>query len=357
MRTNDTQQEQALLAGNKMRLIDGRVIDIYPRKELQGSTGNTPSVDTTGEFLAFNKNAGRRPTPPDAYAEDELQFFLDNVFFFVAHCEEILGDSRMFLAQVPVQNGLACTGTSCFRNPTLGVYLEWWMHFGQTVVAGEDGKLRFYWLVSGNPLSGSNACAVVDEKGVTEKRPVGYFPNYWRTFMYVNMRYSKCKAVGEAYTLQQVKDLLSQGSNGNYLDKAYLNGYRWLNHWLIEERENARKQAEEASLQIKYLKMDLRADEMKHILAEYREQTQESATKVEALRERARDAKARLKRGEITDKEYQQSITAMKKRIEQLEKEPGRQASSKLGDIFGEQKEHVSLNDLIAWETDRAGAK
>ena len=37
-------------------------------------------------------------------------------------------DSLMFLAPVAAENVLAYTGTSGFRNPTLGVYLEWWVH-------------------------------------------------------------------------------------------------------------------------------------------------------------------------------------------------------------------------------------
>lgn len=310
----------ALLPGNKMRLMDGREIDIFPRKQVMEGIDNSLRLDTSGEFLSFHRNSKQLLTMPEAPSEKEgLQFFLDNVFFFVAHCEEILSDSRMFLAQVPVRNGMAYTGTSGFRYPTLGVYLEWWMNNGQTIVKDADSKLLIYWFVSGSPLSGSNACAVVNERGEHTTRRVSYFPIYWRTFMGINTRYDECKAFGEAYNLEQVKEKLTGKEHGNYIEKSYINAYSWMTDRLIKERDEARQSYSDAYTRIKYLKMDQHEEALLQILADYHEQVKKNNEEIAHIKEQKREAKKKLKRGEITNKEYQQYITPLKERLFKLE--------------------------------------
>lgn len=160
--------------------------------------------------------------------EAERRFFLENVFFFVANSDKILSDPRMSLARVPVQNGLAYCGPGGFQNPTLGVYLEWWMQTRGAIVRNRRGKLLFYWFLSGSPLSGANACAVVDENGATKTLPVSPFNTLWRPFIRINTSYNELKSTVEAYSLQQVKEILSQTDQSDYRDRAYHNAQSWM---------------------------------------------------------------------------------------------------------------------------------
>ena len=120
-------------------------------------------------------------------------------------------DSRMFLAPVAVQSGLAYTGTSGFRNPTVGVYLEWWSCCKGAVRSGGNGAESLVYYMAGSPLSGANRCAAVHEDGTEEGVALRSFSDYWRSFMKINQRYSEAKARYQAYSLQQVLDILKSG--------------------------------------------------------------------------------------------------------------------------------------------------
>ncbi len=121
-------EDKDLFPEGKIILTDGRVLDCYPLAEQKPEKIESDSLklDRTGQYLIIGR---RKPTPvpkPSATVEELRQLFVSNAFYLLAHKERILSDSRMFLCPVAIQNGIAYTGTSGFRKPTLGVYLEWW---------------------------------------------------------------------------------------------------------------------------------------------------------------------------------------------------------------------------------------
>ena len=114
-----------------IELIDGTRIEAFP-KAVQPETIKEDKfvLDTTGEYLQIGhrKRKPKRTTERDIIAQQRGELLCRNLHRLIAESDKILADSKMFLAPVPIQNGLAYFGTSGFQNPTLGVYVEWCRH-------------------------------------------------------------------------------------------------------------------------------------------------------------------------------------------------------------------------------------
>ncbi len=197
----------------KIELLDGSVIDGYPLEQKKEEVDNEFALDTTGEYLQLHRHKTVPEQREEAAArrkrrEEVEELFLKNAFYLWAHSEDILSDSRMFLTPIPVQSGLAYTGTSGFNNPTLGVYIEWWLTCMSSRVIKEDGSYELVWFLSGSPLSGANCSSAVNEKGETRTTPLSPFRDAWQPFVAVNRRYDRCKEKYQAYTLEEVLDIL-----------------------------------------------------------------------------------------------------------------------------------------------------
>ena len=140
--------------------------------------------------------------------EADREFFLEHAFFFFRNAEKIMSDSRMFLAPVPIVNGIAYSGTAGFTNPTLGVFVEWWLNCETDVTHDCSGKEALCYAIAGSPLTGINGCGCVYPDGTTERIVFAKFSNVWRTFVQINQRYTEAKQIAEAYSLQEVYDKL-----------------------------------------------------------------------------------------------------------------------------------------------------
>lgn len=196
---------------DKIVLLDGRELIAYPCvwREPSIADRRVPTIEEVLEgFSPDDELAAKAAAKEHAKAQQRL--FIENAFFLYEHREQILSDSRMFLSPVAVESGLAYTGTSGFRNPTLGVYIEWWMNCKGALRVDDDGVRNLVYYLAGSPLSGANSCAAVREDGKSEKVVLKPFSEYWRSFMHINKRYDNAKSYYEAYSLQQVIDLLKE---------------------------------------------------------------------------------------------------------------------------------------------------
>lgn len=176
--------------------------------------------DTTGQYLVFE---GKQPyNPPESIQERGLacfnrRIFRENAWLLYENADKILADSRMFLTPVQVHNNLAYFGTNGLKNPTVGVYIEWWLHYSKISVL-PDGLI---WHFAGSPLSGTNSCGVVTPQNEKMKVHPSPFSDIWRSFIEVNTRYTEAKHRCEAYTLEELL-LLLRGEEY----REYLNGTR-----------------------------------------------------------------------------------------------------------------------------------
>lgn len=200
---------------NSITLMNGAVLECFPKESQPCDIEpNKMQLDATSKYLSIgNKKPYKRKAkapidPTEELEQQQKKLFTDNAFYLLAHSERIMRDSRMFLAPVAVHNGLAYTGTSGFRNPTIGIYLEWWNECARTLRTDDEGNRSLIFHLAGSPLSGSNCCAEVYEDGRIESVSVRSFIDFWPPFMAINQRYTEAKDMHQAYTLQQVLDIL-----------------------------------------------------------------------------------------------------------------------------------------------------
>lgn len=194
---------------NSITLMNGAVLKCIPKESHQDDfVPDKMKLDATGTYLRI----GNKPCKPLQRTTEEMEqqkkLFTDNAFYLLAHQERIMRDSRMFLAPVAVQNGLAYTGTSGFNAPTLGIYLEWWNECSMALRVDKENRRSLVFHLAGSPLSGANHCAEVYEDGRTESVQVSSFISHWRPFAAINTRYDEAKHIYQAYTLEQVLDIL-----------------------------------------------------------------------------------------------------------------------------------------------------
>ena len=192
-----------------MELTDGICIEAFPKAEQpEIIEKDNLAFDTTGEFLQVGGGRKRRNKIATCTDEEQLKLFVQNAHRLIGESDRIMADSRMFLAPLPIRNGLAYTGTSGMCNPTLGVYIEWWRNYGCAWTEDEFGEKQPIYYIAGSPLSGSNKCAYIGPEGDSCSVSVYPFSSVWSSFMEVNNHYTEAKQLYEAYSLEEVIEIL-----------------------------------------------------------------------------------------------------------------------------------------------------
>ena len=199
-----------------LEFTDGICIEAYLKSELPEQLNRDDiSLDTSGDFLEWGNKPRRHKRSEACTDEEELNLFLRNAHRLIAEADRIMADSRMFLAPLPIRNGLAYTGTSGFSHPTLGIYIEWWRNNECAWTEDKSGALQPIYYISGSPLSGCNACEYISAEGKSESVSVRHFGSVWRSFAKVNTHYTEAKQLYEAYTLEEVIDKLFATHSNN----------------------------------------------------------------------------------------------------------------------------------------------
>lgn len=125
------------------------------------------------------------------------RFFYTNINRWIINADEIMRDSRYFLASVGFQT-LICPTIS----PCLGAFVEWWK-YRQQYSWTEDGMP--IWAVCGNPMTGSSGCASVDVNGNTQRAILqARLIDVVKSFNRIAKRYVAAQKECEAYTLDYV---------------------------------------------------------------------------------------------------------------------------------------------------------
>lgn len=253
----------------------------------------------------------------DAVKENVEKFFVTNAFRFLQYRDRIMSDSRMFLCPVPIQNGLACTGTSGFQRPTLGVYIEWWLNCESAMIFNGIGKKKLVYQIAGSPLSGSNHCGIVNENGETETESIQTFSSLWPIFMRINNRYDEAKGLYQAYTLEQVVEILDEESLPLIDDKEL--EIVFLKNALLRWRSDILGEINRLKDTIDRLKFQLfyrHRDELKAIMAIYEEKKEKKEQREKEINKECKELRRKLISGEIDNKQYQKRLTPLKKEKE-----------------------------------------
>ena len=277
-------------------------------------------LDRTGEYFGI----GRRriaPKPVVQKEQEELrQLFKDNAFYLLAHRERILQDSRMFLTPIVAHNGLAYTGTSGFHRPTIGIYLEWWSHCLGTMVISDSGRMSLVYQIAGSPLSGSNSCGQLYERGESAPIRLSGFSKYWQSLMQINTRYDEAKQIYQAYTLQELLDILHEEDGG---EKDFTSNVRerFLQHRIVQLTEQVDHHYSEACrwrYKYEHAVLRLHDHEVRQIYADYEDLEQRVKAQIEELRRQKQSLKRQLRSEQLTPRSYQFALKPLNKQIGQL---------------------------------------
>ena len=331
------QDEKETFPDGKIVLLNGTQLDCYPLADEDTETEfqDKLELDTTGQYVTMRK-CKPRIAPVSDESMQKQQLFADNAFYLLAHMDRIMNDSRMFLAPVAARNGLAYTGTSGFKRPTLGVYLEWWQTSDETMLIDNEGCRSLVFTLAGSPLSGMNRCSAVREDGKIETVSLSSFNRHCGSFIKINARYTEAKVRYQAYTLQEVLDILHREDNGK-LDYDQVITTRFMQHEIDRLNRCLERLTEESShWHEKYLfaLISFKEDEARAFLAEYAKLETRASQEIEHLKMQKKALKAQLKRGQIDNVSYQRSITPMNKRIEELKFQLFRFRRDKLNEMF-----------------------
>lgn len=335
---------------DKITLIDGSQLDCYPiafpSDEIVSSEF---SLDTTGQYLQIGTKphftTDKEISERRKQEEIDEKLFYEHAHLFLANADKILSDSRLFLAPVNVENGLAYTGTSGFHKP-LGVYIEWWLHHKDASI---DAKGLPIWFISGSPLSGSNACSAVDSKGKTHRAQLnGSFLAVWSSFAEVNNRYNEFKGRYMAYELREVIDILEGTNDSQQYFKLHLSLEKVRYDNYISNLKRALKQAKELSAEYKVKIQHL-------IFQQYREEATEYYNKCINLQTVARltheyfyeqriELRKTLRSGSIDNITYQRTLTPLRKKAKEAECQCREYEREGLSKVFGEDAPYFDFN-------------
>ena len=320
-----------------IHLLNGNDLPLYAKDSVADdpSINNMLSLDATGKYFSLGKPARVADEDTDAEEKNHADFFTKHLFFFISHRKEIYEDSRMFLSPVPVQNGIAYTGTSGFRCPTLGIYMEYFEHCPKSAVLCEDGKVRFIWRFAGSPLTGSNSCSMVGSDGVAVPCKISDFIELWPKFIRINSRYDACKVNSVVYTLEEVYRRLKEADKPvDIMDSPEILGYKdaltYSEHWKSEYLKEIYKLKDEQ----KYVHFGSRAPELRELYHEASAKISQSKKEKKTLKDKRIDLKHKLRDGEIDSKTYQEDIMQINKRLEELETGADRWVSQRLEQFF-----------------------
>ena len=254
-----------------------------------------------------------------------LKLFTDNAFYLLAHRERILSDSRMFLCRVPSKSGLMYSGYRGFQKPTLGIYLEWWRECPGAMITGKDGTRSLVYHLAGSPLSGANWCKSVNENGEIHEVKFNLFISHWRPFVGINTRYTSAKQRYQAYSLEEVLEILhteDKEENNTSLSLAITiefmrSSIAGLN-MKIEELNRSKQDLNDSYEDLFY---KVYGEDMRLIYAKYKEHEQRINSEIEHEKESRRALKARLRQEVITKKEYDLQLRQINGRIKDMQKQ------------------------------------
>ena len=328
------------------KLWSGGFITAYPLDEdreygyFPEDEADSSGLDTTGHFLSIQKKPVPAPRSEEQLRQEKL--FTDNAFLFLANYSRILSDSRMFLAPVYVRNGLAYSGY--LQTATLGGYIELWLNCPSSVVFGREDRMSLVWFISGSPMSGANACSVVDEDGNRRTEAISTFYKLWTRFANIAGYYKDAKTKFEAYTLEEVVAILKRETSER--------DYRWNIRWVYNFTRGSKLQEENDILRARCSDAETRRDDYQkkwynalflsrkertvEFYRSYMQHEEERRTQENALKEEKSALKHKLRNNELSNKEYQISLRAVQDELSEISRTGEKELEDGIASLFPE---------------------
>ena len=344
----------------KIQLLNGNILDCYPLEQPQDEVDNQLSLDKTGVYLSLKKPDKTKTVKDDRDEEEkELEkLFLDNAFVFLENRERILSDSRLFLCPLHFsRSGLAYTGTGGFRNPTLGVFVEFWVACPLANIMESNGNKWLLYHIAGSPLSGCNNCGLVNPQGETKSEPVASFKDIWRPFMEINTRYDEAKRKYEAYTLRQVLSIFeNEGTKVAYKKSTHIFFLEQANKELKRRMRSLKVYTEHIYTKLHKALLELKCEELKAFMNEYKEREEAMAYRLTQIQHERLELRKKMKSGEIDHLQYQKMWMPLGKEKGQIVGEMNRFVDDALRALYPDDRITLSeVKDFIEkyYETSR----
>ena len=321
----------------KIHLLDSRILDCSPLEQPQDEVDNQLALDTTGVYLSLRKlkKADTVKIRRDDEEKEMKKLFLENAFVFLENRERILSDSRMFLCPVPIQNGLAYTGISGFRHPTLGIYVEFWKACPYSNIMEKNGKKWLLWHIAGNPLSGSNRYGLVNPQGKTKCEQVTNFINIWRPFMEINTRYDKAKGRYEAYTLREELAIFErEGCKVAFRKNTHIFFLEQTNRQLKREIQNLRAYSKQLFGKYRLHLLNEKRKELEVFMAEYHTKCDDVRDKLAKIHVQRMELRKQMREGVIDNLQYQRLWMPIHKEKNEIQAELVRFEQETLREMF-----------------------
>lgn len=347
---------------NHITLLDGHTLECYPLadKGPEKIAEDHLKMDMTGQYLTIGT---RKPSPapqPSEEAKEQSQLFIRNAFYLLAHKDRILSDSRMFLCRVPIQSGLAYTGTSGFNKPILGVYIEWWTNVSSSMYADKNGRRTLVYLLSGSPLTGINSCGIVHEDGETEFANLLHFHSLWSPFISVNGRYTEAKELYHAYTLEEVLDILHKEdycieTPAYSIDEVFMKcEIKFLKQEiekLQEERDNWHRKYDDALFRYNECRI-------RQFYADFLAMESKTNVEIAQTKQEIKELKADLRNKVVNNKTYQQKLRLLKGQLSGLEFRISHFKCETVSETFSDEKDITFdlIERYVSQESDEKGS-
>ena len=227
----------------------------------------------------------------------------------------------MFLTPVSVQNKLAYTESPGMDAPTIGVYLEWWSSCLGSMVFSKSGRMSLIYELTGSPHSKVTSGRQLYENGETEPIHSYGHVQYWESLIEINKRYNEAKQIYQAYTLQELLDILHEEDGG---EKDFTSNVRelFLRHHIAELKTYIEYLYEEFSIRMKrwtHAELRLHDDEVCQIYADYKALEQRVVPQIEELRSQKQSLKRQFRSEQLTPRSYQFALKTVKAQTYQLE--------------------------------------
>ena len=301
---------------NKIILLNGNELTCHPKPvQPEIIQKDNLKLDTTGQYFSIGKKKDVICQEDKNGLDIAKMFFLDHAFYFLKNADRIFKDSRMFLAPVQVPNGIAYTGTSGFGHPTLGIYLEWWMNWQKDIRHDRNGKDALTFQIAGSPLSGRNHCCCVYPDGTTGSITHSPFIDVWSSFMKINRRYNEAKQKYEAYSLQEVYDILVAADESKERKLSLMLKIQ------TEKYDSLAGMCHELRSKVRDLIMRLHNSELAAFKDEFRRRERAAHSELKSLAVKRTDLRQQWEQGMFTQPQYCQQVNPIRIREQEIEAE------------------------------------
>lgn len=327
---------------DELKLMDGRTIVGYPKDKMEQRNWEFYQLLDADDHINAGGKTSTIIKEERQKAQERLQkLFLDNAFKLLEYHERILGDSRMFLTQVPIERGLAYVGGRGFANPTLGVYLEWWLNCPYSSVEDKDGHKWLIYQLAGSPLTGRNKCGLVDRDGNIKQMDLQTFRPAWEAFVAINRRYKEAKEKYYGFSLLQTMALLEKEDKAviNDADDFLFMQERKLQS-LTTECDRLRQVNTELTVKFHHTLMRLKAPELKV----YMEELKQMEAKLSVIMDYSNGGLRQMRERNGNTPEYQKERSRVRREKIAVIRERNRFMHDTLSDIL--EGEPIDLHEV-----------